>query len=130
MDLSLPAIRALKSLNELKWMGRGPLLSIILMGQKDPLALPSMEEVMVPYIGKTVTLGIRPEDIYDKVFAGNIATAGRSALATVEVVEPMGSEVLVYLNTGKNTLVARVEPQSEAKVMPSTRKNAGKPGMT
>ena len=28
----------------------------------------------------------------------------------------MGSEVLLYLNTGKNTLVARVEPQNEAKV--------------
>jgi multiple sugar transport system ATP-binding protein len=78
--------------------------------------LPSMEETMAPYLGKVVTLGVRPEDIYDKVFAGNIATAGRSTLATVEVVEPMGSEVLVYLNTGKNTLVARVEPQSEAKV--------------
>jgi type II secretory pathway predicted ATPase ExeA len=38
-------IRALKSLAELKWMGRGPLLSIVLIGQKDPLAMPSMEEV-------------------------------------------------------------------------------------
>ncbi len=63
-----------------------------------------------------MTLGVRPEDIYDKVYAGNIATEGRTAISTVEVVEPMGSEVLLYLNTGKNTLVARVEPQSEAKV--------------
>ena len=78
--------------------------------------LPVMEEHVAPYVGKTVTLGVRPEDIYDKVYAGNIATKGRSAVSTVEVVEPMGSEVLLYLNTGKNTLVARVEPQSEAKV--------------
>jgi len=78
--------------------------------------LPSMEKAVLPYIGKTVTLGVRPEDIYDKVFAGNVATIGRTALSTVEVVEPMGSEVLLYLNTGKNTLVARVEPQSEARV--------------
>jgi len=78
--------------------------------------LPSMEKAVLPYVGKTVTLGVRPEDIYDKVYAGNVATAGRTALSTVEVVEPMGSEVLLYLNTGKNTLVARVEPQSEAKV--------------
>jgi multiple sugar transport system ATP-binding protein len=78
--------------------------------------LPSMERALLPYVGKTITLGVRPEDIYDKVFAGNVATAGRTAVSTVEVVEPMGSEVLLYLNTGKNTLVARVEPQSEAKV--------------
>ena len=78
--------------------------------------LPSMEEAVAPYVGKDVTLGVRPEDIYDKVYAGNIATEGRTAISTVEVVEPMGSEVLLYLNTGKNTLVARVEPQSEAKV--------------
>jgi multiple sugar transport system ATP-binding protein len=78
--------------------------------------LPSMERALLPYVGKTITLGVRPEDIYDKVFAGNVATTGRTAVSTVEVVEPMGSEVLLYLNTGKNTLVARVEPQSEAKV--------------
>ncbi len=78
--------------------------------------LPAMEEAVSPYVGKTITLGVRPEDIYDKVYAGNIATEGRTAVSTVEVVEPMGSEILLYLNTGKNTLVARVEPQSEAKV--------------
>jgi type II secretory pathway predicted ATPase ExeA len=38
-------LRALKSLHELKWLGRGPLLTILLIGQKDPLALPSLEEV-------------------------------------------------------------------------------------
>jgi len=38
-------IRALKSLMELKWLGRGPLLSIILVGQKDPTTHPTMEEV-------------------------------------------------------------------------------------
>src|SRR5438445_506441 len=68
--------------------------------------LPAMEEAVSPYAGQTVTLGIRPEDIYDKVYAGNISTEGRTAICTVEVVEPMGSEVLLYLNTGKNTLVA------------------------
>jgi multiple sugar transport system ATP-binding protein len=78
--------------------------------------LPSMQKIVAPYAGKVVTLGVRPEDIFDKVYAGNLATEGRTVISTVEVVEPMGSEVLLYLNTGKNTLVARVEPQSEAKV--------------
>jgi type II secretory pathway predicted ATPase ExeA len=38
-------LRALKSLHELKWLGRGPLFTILLIGQKDPLALPVLEEV-------------------------------------------------------------------------------------
>jgi multiple sugar transport system ATP-binding protein len=78
--------------------------------------LPAMEEALSPYVGQTMTLGIRPEDIYDRVYAVNTVTRGHTATCTVEVVEPMGSEILLYLNSGKNTLVARVEPFSEAKV--------------
>jgi multiple sugar transport system ATP-binding protein len=78
--------------------------------------LPSMEETMAPYEGQVVTMGMRPEDLYDRVYAVNTATRGHTATCTVEVVEPMGSEIMLYLNTGKNTLVARVEPFSEAKV--------------
>jgi multiple sugar transport system ATP-binding protein len=78
--------------------------------------LPAMEEILKRYVGKSVILGVRPEDVYDRVYAGNITSDGHTATSTVEVVEPMGSEVLLYLNTGKNTLVARVEPQSEARV--------------
>ncbi len=77
---------------------------------------PGMAERVEPYVGKSLILGVRPEDIYDRVYAGNVTAKGHTALSTVEVVEPMGSEVLLYLNTGKNTLVARVEPQSEARV--------------
>ncbi len=78
--------------------------------------LPSMEEPLASVEGQVVTMGIRPEDIYDRVYAVNTVTRGHTATCTVEVVEPMGSEILLYLNTGKNTLVARVEPFSEAKV--------------
>ena len=78
--------------------------------------LPSMDEAVRPYLGQVVTLGIRPEDIYDRVYAVNTVTRGHTVVCTVEVVEPMGSEILLYLNTGKNPLVARVEPYSEAKV--------------
>ena len=38
-------LRALKSLHELKWAGRGPLFTIVLIGQRDPLAVPALEEV-------------------------------------------------------------------------------------
>jgi len=78
--------------------------------------LPEMEAAMMQQMGKTVILGIRPEDLFDKTLAGNQSTDGHTALSTVEVVEPMGNEILLYLNTGKNVLIARVEPSLDAKV--------------
>ena len=61
------------------------------------------------HISKEVTLGIRPEDIHDP----DTMAPGVQAVeidANVEVVEPMGNEVFLYLTTGKSTFVARVDP--------------------
>ena len=60
-----------------------------------------------PYTGKEVTLGIRSEDIYDKLFASQ-SSPDNTVRATCEVVEPMGSEVYLHLNTGRNSFIARV----------------------
>ncbi|MFA5068868.1 MAG: sn-glycerol-3-phosphate ABC transporter ATP-binding protein UgpC [Candidatus Omnitrophota bacterium] len=56
---------------------------------------------------KEVTMGIRPEDIYDKFFV-QYASPENTVSVTCEVVEPMGAEVYLYLSTGKHTFVARV----------------------
>lgn len=74
-----------------------------------------MDRILRPYAGKMVTLGIRPEDIYDRLFYAGEIHEGSWTKATVEVVEPMGAEKYLYLNTGKNNLIARVEPQNSAK---------------
>jgi len=66
-----------------------------------------MLDDVASYEGKRVTLGIRPQDIYDKLFVSD-APPENIVTATVEVVEPMGSEVYVYLNSGKNTFVAKM----------------------
>lgn len=66
-----------------------------------------MHSFVTPYLGKEVSLGIRAEDIYDKLFT-SLASPENTVRATCEVVEPMGSEVYVHLNTGKHTFVARV----------------------
>ncbi|MFA5059122.1 MAG: sn-glycerol-3-phosphate ABC transporter ATP-binding protein UgpC [Candidatus Omnitrophota bacterium] len=66
-----------------------------------------MFDAIAPFEGKEVTFGIRPEDIYDKLFASE-ASPENTARATCEVVEPMGSEVYLYLNTGRHTFIARV----------------------
>jgi multiple sugar transport system ATP-binding protein len=62
-----------------------------------------------------VVLGIRPEDIYDKVYATN-ASPDNTLTATVEVVEPMGSESYIYLTTGKTPFVARFDTHDQVEV--------------
>ncbi len=62
---------------------------------------------VISYVGKEVIFGIRSEDIYDKLFVSD-APPENIVRANCEVVEPMGSEVHLYLNTGKHTFIARV----------------------
>ncbi len=62
---------------------------------------------IAPYEGKDVVLGIRSEDIYDKLFASE-SSPDNTVRATCEVVEPLGSEVFLYLNSGKHNFIARV----------------------
>jgi multiple sugar transport system ATP-binding protein len=68
-------------------------------------------DAMVPklesYVNKEIMFGIRPEDIYDKLFV-SYASSDNTVRANCEIIEPMGSEVYLHLNTGKNPIVARV----------------------
>jgi len=66
-----------------------------------------MNKNIEPYLDKEVVFGIRSEDIYDKLFVSN-APLENIVTVTCEVVEPMGSEVYLYLTTGKHSLIARV----------------------
>ena len=59
------------------------------------------------YEGKEVVFGIRPEDIYDKLFVQE-APPENTVTARVDVVEPMGSEVYLHMATPKHTFIARV----------------------
>ena len=62
---------------------------------------------MTVYEGKKVVFGIRPEDIYDKLFV-QYAPPENTVTATVEVVEPIGSEVYLHLLLGSHPITARV----------------------
>ncbi|MCM8791781.1 MAG: ABC transporter ATP-binding protein [Candidatus Omnitrophica bacterium] len=66
-----------------------------------------MYKSMDSYIDKEVIFGIRPENIYDKLFISQVPPEN-VIKATCDIVEPMGSEVYLYLNTGLHTFVARV----------------------
>ena len=74
-----------------------------------------MAKKLAGYVGKPVVFGSRPEDINDKQHAA-FAEPDQTATATVEVVEPMGAEISLYLNTGRHSFVARVNPHQKADV--------------
>lgn len=74
-----------------------------------------MHSVIAPYEGKEITFGIRAEDIYDKLFVSQ-APPENIVRATCEVVEPMGSEVYLYLNSGKTSFIARVGAHNRPEV--------------
>jgi multiple sugar transport system ATP-binding protein len=57
--------------------------------------------------GKRATLGVRPEALR---LANGADPAEYVFEATVDVVEPLGSEILLNLTAGTNALVARVDP--------------------
>jgi multiple sugar transport system ATP-binding protein len=65
------------------------------------------------YKGQKVTLGIRPEDLR---VAGAGDQADYSFDTVVDVVEPLGSEILLDVKAGSNVIVARVEPTVRAKL--------------
>ncbi len=66
-----------------------------------------------PHTGRAATMGIRPEDLH-------IATAADpedlSFTGEVEVLEQLGSEILLDMRVGKSTVVASVEPTLRARV--------------
>ncbi|MFH1856632.1 MAG: sn-glycerol-3-phosphate ABC transporter ATP-binding protein UgpC [Candidatus Omnitrophota bacterium] len=66
---------------------------------------------LMNYIDKEVVFGIRCEDIHDKLFVSE-DPLDNSITAVVEVIEPMGSEIYLYLNSGKHTFSARVSSNS------------------
>jgi multiple sugar transport system ATP-binding protein len=72
-------------------------------------------EKLMPFSEKTVIFGIRPEDIYDKLFVTD-ASPDNIINANCDVVEPMGSEVYLYLSHGKHSFVARVGGHNTPKV--------------
>jgi len=70
-------------------------------------------ERLRPYKGQHLTLGVRPEDIHP---VGGADSADRSFDAVVDVVEPLGSEILLDVKVGPTSMVARVDPSVRVKV--------------
>ena len=65
--------------------------------------------------GKDIVFGIRPENIHDVDFVPPGIDAEKVAVK-VDVTELMGNEIFLYLVSGKNTFVSRVDPRSTLRV--------------
>ncbi len=78
--------------------------------------LPVKSDKIRKYVGKEVIFGIRPENIYDKEFSKKVPHPWNTFDAMVEVIEPMGSEIILHISIGDDTLVARVDAHTKAKI--------------
>jgi multiple sugar transport system ATP-binding protein len=65
------------------------------------------------HIGHEVTLGVRPEDL---TVAGAADPDHLCFDAVIEVVEQLGSEILLDMKVGDGAMVASVEPTTRVKV--------------
>ena len=82
--------------------------SLVFQGGTVSLVLPeAWRETVGPYAGKDVIFGIRPEDLGSPA-AEQVADAPRIT-ATIDVIEPMGSESYVHLRSGEHAFISRVD---------------------
>ena len=68
---------------------------------------PQQSETLKGYAGKDVIFGIRPEDLLYTEAPEKV----NNIPAKVEVIEPLGSEIHLWVSTKNNQLVAKVPPR-------------------
>ncbi len=77
------------------------------------LAIPKEQaEIIKDYVGKQIVFGIRPEDL-DYL---EEEKPGLTIKANAGVIEPLGAEIHVYVNTEKHQMIARVNPNVQLEV--------------
>ena len=70
---------------------------------------PPAKDILEKYIGKDVTMGVRPSDIYDEAQAKWLQAHECDQLtAKVDFRELMGDEIYLYLKAGKVPIIAKV----------------------
>jgi len=92
--------------------------TLYLDGQSFKLTIPDeFKEKLLPHVNQELTFGIRPQDLFDSnVSKDAAAVPGVIINTTVDVVEPLGSEQIIYLTTGPHTLVAVLDMQTHTVV--------------
>jgi len=75
----------------------------------------SRTSVYMPYAGRPVIFGIRPEDVHNPAFAPPGINA-QAVSAKVDVTELMGNEIFLYLKAGDHNFIARVDPRTRFRI--------------
>jgi multiple sugar transport system ATP-binding protein len=66
----------------------------------------NVADSLKPYVGKEVVFGVRPEDLQY-----NMDAADDNCIKTnVQVIEPLGAEIHIYVDTGSHVIIARTPP--------------------
>lgn len=76
----------------------------------------SYERSLQNHVDKPVILGLRPEDFHDPIGYPADARHRQEISATVEVIEPMGSDIYLYMTTGRSPFIANVVPEAKAEI--------------
>jgi multiple sugar transport system ATP-binding protein len=77
-------------------------------------------DTYMPYVGKSVILGIRPEDIQDPNFIPP-GIFPQPVEGKVDVTELMGNEIQLYMSAGEHSFVARVDPRTKTSMGDNTQ---------
>jgi multiple sugar transport system ATP-binding protein len=72
---------------------------------------PTIAGIVHDFENRTVTIGLRPEDFEYRAEP----VAGQTIQGTVDVVEHLGNEQLLYVKVAQNTVLARVAPSVRAR---------------
>lgn len=76
-----------------------------------------MLKALKGYEGKEVVLGIRPEHIYGEDFAEKMGISKINSMQTsVQVIENLGAETLLYFRIGARMVTARVNPETDVRI--------------
>ncbi len=93
------------------------------VGEQTTITLDSVGQVEVPPLfagrvreaaGRNLSFGIRPEHLQDEALLPPEARNGSTISAPVDVVEHLGSELMVHMTANGKPLVARLDPHSAA----------------
>jgi multiple sugar transport system ATP-binding protein len=81
------------------------------------LPVPSGNTAAQAFVGKDVTLGIRPEAIFDAAISGPVKNTGNNVInANVDVLEPLGHEYVAYLKAGDHAFIATLDNSSKVAI--------------
>jgi multiple sugar transport system ATP-binding protein len=76
---------------------------------------PHMTKIYENYVNRHVIFGIRPEYIYDSILFST-RTEENTLYAMVEVIETLGSEIIIYFSINDISLIGKLDADTDAKM--------------